>query len=59
MDESQSLKEIRKEHIVLVLRSTQGDVVQASKILGISVGQLRRRIKELGISVEQSEDTKT
>ena len=59
MDESQSLKEIRKEHIVLVLCSSQGDVVQASRILGISVGQLRRRIKELGISLEQSEDTKT
>ncbi len=59
MDESHSLKEIRREHIVLVLRSTQGDVVQASKILDISVGQLRRRIKELGISLEQSEDTKT
>jgi DNA-binding NtrC family response regulator len=58
MVESQSLKEIRKEHIVLVLRSTLGDVVQASRILGISVGQLRRRIKELGISLEQSEDTK-
>ena len=59
MDESQSLKEIRKEHILLVLRSTQGDVVQASRILGVSVGQLRRRIKELGISLEQREDTKT
>jgi|GEM_PF-6057200 len=58
MDESHSLREIRKEHIVLVLRSTLGDVVQASKILGISVGQLRRRIKELGIYVEQLDDTK-
>jgi DNA-binding NtrC family response regulator len=58
MVESQSLKEIWKEHIVLVLRSTQGDVVQASRILGISVAQLRRRIKELGISLEQWEDTK-
>jgi DNA-binding NtrC family response regulator len=58
MDQSQSLKEIRKEHIVLVLRSTRGDVVQASMILGISVGQLRRRIEQLGISLEQSEDTK-
>jgi len=59
MDEGQSLKKIRKEHIVLVLRSAQGDVVQASRILGISVGQLRRRIKELEISLEQSVDTKT
>jgi transcriptional regulator with GAF, ATPase, and Fis domain len=59
MDESQSLKEIRKEHIVRVLRSTEGDVVQAGRILDISVGQLRRRIKELGIYVEKREDTKT
>ncbi len=58
MGESQSLREIRKERILLALRSTLGDVVQASKILGVSVGQLRRRIKELGIYVEQREDVK-
>ncbi|OGP85066.1 MAG: hypothetical protein A2Z08_11820 [Deltaproteobacteria bacterium RBG_16_54_11] len=58
MDEGQSLKEIQKEHIILVLRSTQGDIVQASRILGISVGQLRRRIKELEISLEKGEKTK-
>jgi hypothetical protein len=34
MGESQSLREIRMEHILLALRSTLGDVVQASKILG-------------------------
>jgi transcriptional regulator with GAF, ATPase, and Fis domain len=59
MDESQSLKQIQKEHIVLVLRSAQGDIAQASRILDISVGQLRRRIKELGISFEQSEEPMT
>ena len=58
MDESRSLKEIRREHIVLVLRSTDGEIIQASKILGISVGQLRRRIKELEISFDRSEDSK-
>jgi DNA-binding NtrC family response regulator len=42
----------------LVLRSTHGEIIQASRILGISVGQLRRRIKELEISLEQSEDSK-
>ena len=57
MEEGRSLKEIRREHIVLVLRSTQGEIIQASTILGISVGQLRRRIKELGISLEQSQDS--
>jgi len=59
MDESQSLKQIQKEHIVLVLRSAQGDIVQASRILDISVGQLRRRIKELEISFMESEEPKT
>jgi len=58
MDEGRSLKEIRREHIVLVLRSSYGDVVRASRTLGISVGQLRRRLKELGISLEQPADTK-
>jgi DNA-binding NtrC family response regulator len=57
MDEGRSLKEIRKEHIVLVLRSTHGEIIQASRILGISVGQLRRRIKELEISLERLEDS--
>ena len=41
-----------------MLRSSDGDVVRASRILGISVGQLWRRLKELGISLEQPEDTK-
>jgi transcriptional regulator of acetoin/glycerol metabolism len=59
MDETRSLKEIQKEHIVLVLRSAQGDIVQASRILDISVGQLHRRIKELGISVSQWEEPTT
>ena len=58
MDQGRSLEEIRREHIVLVLRSSNGDVVRASGILGISVGQLRRRLKELGISVERSEEMK-
>jgi DNA-binding NtrC family response regulator len=59
MDETRSLKEIQKEYIVLVLRSAQGDIVQASRILDISIGQLRRRIKELDISVGQSDEPKT
>ncbi len=58
MDETRSLGEIQKEHIALVLRSAQGDIVHASGILDISVRQLRRRIKELGISVRQSDEPK-
>lgn len=55
-DGSVSLKEIRKEHILKVLRATQGDVAQACRILGISIGTLRRRVKELGISMKEEQD---
>lgn len=59
-DGSASLKEVRKEHILKVLRATHGDTAQACRILGISVGTLRRRIKELGIFVKEEQDrTKT
>ncbi len=50
--EGVSLREIRKEHILKVIRSTQGDLDQACRILGISIGTLRRRIKELDISLQ-------
>ncbi len=56
--EGVSLREIRKEHILKVVRSTQGDLAEACRILGISIGTLRRRIKELGISVEREQDVK-
>ena len=55
MAESESLKEVQKEHILRVLRTTQGDIDQACQILGISTGSLRRKVKELGISVKASE----
>jgi len=45
------LKEIRKEHILQVLRSTHGDLDRASRILGITAASLRRMIKEQGISL--------
>ena len=52
---SASLREIRKEHILKVIRSTQGDLDQACRILGISISTLRRRIKELDISFEEEQ----
>ncbi|HTY24220.1 MAG TPA: helix-turn-helix domain-containing protein [Desulfomonilaceae bacterium] len=55
MAESESLKEVQKEHILRVLRSTQGDIDQACQILGISTGSLRRKVKELRISIKASE----
>ena len=52
---SASLREIRKEHILKVIRSTQGDLDQACRILGISIGTLRRSIKELDISLHEEQ----
>ncbi|MCA1959468.1 MAG: hypothetical protein LDL33_01635 [Desulfomonile sp.] len=43
------LREVRKEHILHVLRSADGDLDRAGRILGISVASLRRRIKEYGL----------
>lgn len=50
------LREVRKEHILHVLRSADGDLDRASRILGISVASLRRRIREYGICAEGGKD---
>lgn len=42
------LREVRKEHIFQVLRSSHGDLDRASRILGISVASLKRKIKAYG-----------
>ncbi len=52
---SASLREIRKEHILKVIRCTQGDLDQACQILGISISTLRRRIRELDIALEEEQ----
>jgi len=47
------LSEVRKEHILHVLQSADGDFDRASRILGISVSSLRRKIRQYEISDEQ------
>ncbi len=47
------LREVRKEHILHVLQSADGDLDRASRILGISVASLRRKIRRYEISDEQ------
>jgi sigma-54 dependent transcriptional regulator, acetoin dehydrogenase operon transcriptional activator AcoR len=47
------LKEVRKEHILHVLQSADGDLDRASRILGISAASLRRKIRQYGISDDQ------
>ena len=46
------LREVRKEHISNVLRSTDGDIERTSRILGVSEAALRRLIKEFGIRLD-------
>ena len=50
-----TLDEVRKEHIQKVLRSTQGDVERASRILRLTVATLRRRMKEYGLAVDEKD----
>jgi DNA-binding NtrC family response regulator len=53
MPQIKTLEEIRKEHIQQVLRSTGGDLEQACRVLRISLTELRRRMKEYGLSLER------
>ncbi len=53
MDETKSLEEMRKDHILLVLRAAEGDIERAAKILGISTAELKRRLREYGLSPER------
>jgi len=46
------LREVRREHILHVLRSADGDLDRASRILGISLACLRRSMREYGIGDE-------
>jgi len=50
------LKEIRKEYIQQVLRTTRGDLERAGEILGVTVTALRRMIKEHGLSLHETDD---
>ena len=50
-----TLNEVREEHIRKVLRSTEGDVDQASRILGITVSALHRWMKEYGLALDEKD----
>ena len=52
------LKEIQKEHIQQVLKSTGGDIEQVCRILGVTESSLRRMMKEFGLSLENRDDEK-
>ena len=47
-----SLEEIERQHIITVLRATEGNQSQAALILGIERNTLARKIKRFGLSVD-------
>lgn len=56
MAQTKSLEEMRRDHILLVVRSVRGNIDRASKILGISREELQRRLEEYGLlAVNKSE----
>jgi two-component system, NtrC family, response regulator AtoC len=51
---SEALERMERELIVRVLRHTDGNQLQAARILGITRGSLRNKIRSLGISIARS-----
>ncbi|MFO0848465.1 MAG: sigma-54 dependent transcriptional regulator [Gemmataceae bacterium] len=50
---AESLEKMEREVLVRVLRHTGGNQLQAAKILGITRGSLRTKIRALGISISR------
>ncbi len=50
---AEALELMERELLVRVLRHTQGNQVKAARILGITRGSVRSKIKALGISIER------
>ena len=50
---AESLARMEREVLVRVLRHTGGNQLQAAKILGITRGSLRTKIRALGISINR------
>ena len=51
---AESLERMEREVLVRVLRHTDGNQLQAARILGITRGSLRTKIRALGISIARS-----
>jgi two-component system, NtrC family, response regulator AtoC len=51
---AESLERMEREVLVRVLRHTAGNQLQAARILGITRGSLRNKIRTLGISIARS-----
>ncbi len=50
---AETIEQLDREVIGVVLRHTKGNQSQSSKILGITRGNLRNKIRSLGLSIEQ------
>jgi two-component system nitrogen regulation response regulator GlnG len=51
---AETLEVMERQLLTAVLRHTQGNQLQAAKILGITRGSLRTKIRALGITIERS-----
>jgi two-component system, NtrC family, response regulator AtoC len=51
---AESLERMEREVLVRVLKHTEGNQLQAAKLLGITRGSLRNKIRALGISIARS-----
>jgi two-component system nitrogen regulation response regulator GlnG len=51
---AETLELMERQLLTAVLRQTQGNQVQAARILGITRGSLRTKIRSLGISIERA-----
>jgi two-component system nitrogen regulation response regulator GlnG len=51
---AEALERMEREILVRVLKHTEGNQLQAARILGITRGSLRNKIRSLGISIARS-----
>lgn len=49
-----TLEQMERELLIRVLRHTDGNQLQAARILGIARGSLRSKIRSLGIGIERN-----
>jgi transcriptional regulator with GAF, ATPase, and Fis domain len=57
-DKNVTLKQIRRKHILMTLDSTAWDLAKASKLLDLSVKELRREIRKIGLERNKNPETK-
>jgi DNA-binding NtrC family response regulator len=56
MEHIKPLREVRREHIRRVLESTEGDIQEASRILGVTPRALQQLVREHGLSPQEAQE---